>query len=813
MTEKPVEDVTFTIDGQEITVPKGTLMIRAAEQLGIIVPRFCDHPLLDPVGACRQCIVEVEGLPKPMMACTTTVMPDKAVKTHLTSDIARKGQEGTLEFLLINHPLDCPMCDKGGECPLQDQALKHGANTSRFIDQKRRYDKPVAVSAQVLLDRERCVLCARCTRFSNEISGDPFIELFERGALEQVAMYEDEPYDSYFSGNVIQICPVGALTSADYRFKARPFDVVTTPSVCDHCSAGCTLTVQSRRGEIQRQLARTNMPVNEAWNCDKGRFGYHHLVADTRITEPKLRDGGTLVTASWAQALTSATAAVTAATAAGPGRVAVLTGSRLADEDAYVVGKYARTVLGSDDLDHRTRFAPAGETDELISLVGRHTATYADVEQAPVIVVAGLDPEEEVPILHLRLRKAWRSHTAKIVVVGPHLGTLADIAWRRVPTEPGGEAAALAALADAGTDVAEALHAADAPVVLVGERAGAGSISAAFVLADAVGGTIGHVPRRAGARGALESGLAAGALPGGRRLEDVTDRAEVEAVWGGSLPETRGRDLHAILTDAAAGKIDVLHLIGIDLARDAASTELARKALAKVGTVIVQDLAATETLSEFADIVLPATGRQERAGSSTNWEGRTQRFARAVDGPDLVLDDWEIIVQLAALQGEDLGFDDLDGIRGEIARLGRRDVHHELPAPETVATPEATTGSDEGESLTAVIRPMLLDRGTMLTGANDLLATARPGVALLGTADADARGIADGDHVTLRGGSAELTLPAEVRDDVIVGVVVLPANSTEVPAWALAGPDGHAEVTVERVATEPTDAVLAEEVA
>jgi NADH-quinone oxidoreductase subunit G len=852
MTEKPVDDVTFTIDGQEITVPKGTLMIRAAEQLGIIVPRFCDHPLLDPVGACRQCIVEVEGLPKPMMACTTTVMPDKAVKTHLTSDIARKGQEGTLEFLLINHPLDCPMCDKGGECPLQDQALKHGANTSRFIDQKRRYAKPVAVSAQVLLDRERCVLCARCTRFSTEISGDPFIELFERGALEQVAMYEDEPYDSYFSGNVIQICPVGALTSADYRFKARPFDVVTTPSVCDHCSAGCTLTVQSRRGNIQRQLARTNMAVNEAWNCDKGRFGYAHLTAETRVTEPKVREGSQLVTASWAQALTSATKAIAAATEAGPGRVAVVTGSRLADEDAYVVGKYTRTVLNSDDVEYRTRFAPADETDELTALIGRHTATYADVEHAPVIVVAGLDPEEEVPILYLRLRKAWRQNKAKIVVVGPHLGTLAGLAWRRVPTRPGEEAAALAALAGSGTDVADALEAADAPVVLVGERAGAGSVSAGLGLAEAVGGLLGHVPRRAGARGAVEAGLAAGALPGGRRLDDPSDRAELESLWGATLPASRGRDLHAILTDAAAGKIDVLHLMGVDLARDAASTELARKALAKVGTVIVQDLAATETLSEFADIVMPVTGRQERAGSSTDWEGRTQRFARAIDGPDLVQDDWEIVVQLAALQGHDLGFDDLDGIRGEIARLGRRTNAHDMPtgtldaAAVDETTPESTaatgsTGSTaatgasgstgatsspvttpaEGEAagadpagpLTAVIRPMLLDRGTMLTGATDLAATARAGAALLGTDAAAAHGLVDGDHVIVRGGSAELTLPVEVRGDVIAGVVVLPANSTDVPAWALADLDGHVEVTLERVATHSTDAALAEEVA
>jgi NADH-quinone oxidoreductase subunit G len=818
MTEKDVEQLTVTIDGQEITVPKGTLVIRAAEQLGTIVPRFCDHPLLDPVGACRQCIVEVEGMPKPMMACTTTVMPDMVVKTHLTSEMARKGQEGTLEFLLINHPLDCPMCDKGGECPLQDQALKHGANTSRFIDQKRRYAKPVAVSQQILLDRERCVLCARCTRFSEQISGDPFIELFERGALEQVAIYEDEPYESYFSGNVIQICPVGALTSTTYRFKARPFDVVTTPSVCDHCSAGCTLTIQSRRGEIQRQLARTNMAVNEAWNCDKGRFGFHHLTADRRITEPKLRDGGALVDASWSDALLRVTAAIGAAREAGDGRVAVVTGSRLADEDAYAVSKYVRAVLGSDDLDARTRFAPAAEAEELTALVGRETATYADVERAPVIVVAGLDPEEEVPILHLRLRKAWRSYTARIVVVGPHLGSLAGLAWRHVPTLPGEEAAALGAMADGDSELATALREAGAPVVLVGERAGAGSVPAAAALADAVGGKLGYVPRRAGARGALEAGLHAGTLPGGRRLADPADRAEVEAVWGVSLPTDRGRDLQAILADAAAGRIDVLHLIGVDLVRDAASPELARKALAKVGTVVAQDLARNETVEGFADVVLPAAGTQERAGSYTDWEGRTQRFARAVDAPDLVQEDWEIVVQLAALLGHDLGFNDLDGIRTELARLGVRATPHDLPSAVAVAgadeavRPGAAPAADTGvapDGFAVVVRPLLLDHGTMLTGATDLLATARSAVVALNPADAEAHGIGEGDPVTLTGPGGSLTLPARLAADVVAGVAVLPANSTDLPAAALGGEDGGLRVTLERA----TAAADAEEVA
>jgi NADH-quinone oxidoreductase subunit G len=539
------------------------------------------------------------------------------------------------------------------------------------------------------------------------------------------------------------------------------------------------------------------MAVNEAWTCDKGRFGFTHLTAPQRVTSPQVRGGdGELAEASWAEALLATTRAITASQEQGPGRVAVVTGSRLADEDAYLVSKYVRTVLHSDDLDHRTRFAPDTERDELSAVLGRDTATYDDVESAPVIVVAGLDPEEEVPILHLRLRKAWRQRTARIVVIGPHLGTLAELAWRRVPTRPGGEAAALVARAGSDNEVADALRGDGAPVVLVGERAGAGSLTAAVALADATGGKAAYVPRRAGARGALEAGLAAGLLPGGRRLDDADDRAAVEAVWGGALPEAPGRDLHAILTDAAAGRIDVLHLIGVDLARDAASTELAEAALSKVPLVVCQDLAATETVTRHADVVLPAAGRQERPGSTTNWEGRTQRFARAVDAPDLAQQDWEIVRQLAALLGHDLGLDDLEQIRAEVERLGRRDEPHRWPdlAPTEVAAPAEGT-------FQLLARPLLLDRGTMLADATDLLATARPATVTINAHDAEQHGIADGDRVAVVAGSARMELTAEVRRDLVPGVLVVPTASTDVPAGALRGRDGAAEVTVERIET------------
>ena len=280
---RPPDGVTVTIDGFEITVPKGTLVIRAAEQLGIQIPRFCDHPLLDPVGACRQCLVHVEGQPKPPASCTTTCTDGMVVRTQLTSPVAEKAQRGVMEQLLVNHPLDCPMCDKGGECPLQNQAMSTGQGETRFDGVKRTFPKPIALSTEVLLDRERCVQCARCTRFAEQIAGDPLIELLDRGPQEQVGIAEGQPFDSYFSGNTVQICPVGALTGAAYRFRARPFDLVSTPSVCEHCASGCRLRTDHRRGVVTRRLAGNDPQVNEEWNCDKGRWAFSYATQPVQI--------------------------------------------------------------------------------------------------------------------------------------------------------------------------------------------------------------------------------------------------------------------------------------------------------------------------------------------------------------------------------------------------------------------------------------------------------------------------------------------------------------------------------------------------
>src|SRR6478735_2925941 len=357
---KGPDDITLTIDGIETWVPKGTLIIRAAEEIGIQIPRFCDHPLLEPVGACRQCLVDVatpgpdgsmRPMPKPQASCTITVTEGMQVNTQLTSAVADKAQQGVMELLLINHPLDCPVCDKGGECPLQNQAMSNGRGTSRFEDVKRTYPKPINISSQVLLDRERCVLCARCTRFSDQIAGDPFIALVERGALQQVGIYEEKPFESYFSGNTVQICPVGALTGAAYRFRSRPFDLVSTPSVCEHCASGCEQRTDHRRGVVLRRLAWNDPAVNEEWNCDKGRWAFQYATLPDRFQFPMVRDeNGELQVASWPEALEAAAAGLRAARGVG-----VLVGGRVSAEDAYAYGKFARNVLDTNDVDFRAR--------------------------------------------------------------------------------------------------------------------------------------------------------------------------------------------------------------------------------------------------------------------------------------------------------------------------------------------------------------------------------------------------------------------------------------------------------------------------
>ena len=770
---RSTETVTLTIDGVEITVPKGTLVIRAAEDIGVLVPRFCDHPLLDPVGACRQCLVEVEGQRKPFTACTTVCTDGMVVKTQMTSDVAAKAQEGNLELLLINHPLDCPTCDKGGECPLQNQTLENGPADSRFVDVKRTYPKPIAISSQVLLDRERCVLCARCTRFSEQIAGDPFIELFERGALEQVAIYEDEPFESYFSGNTVQICPVGALTGAAYRFRARPFDLVSTSSACEHCASGCELRVDSRRNTVLRRLAGSDPEVNEEWNCDKGRWAFTYTTQPDRLLTPMVRaEDGVLREASWSEALERAAGGLAAAR-----RAAVLTGGRVSREDAYAYAKFARVALGTNNVDFRTRPGSAEEDAFLGRLAGTGLGvTYADLEAAPAVLLAGFDPEEESPIVFLRLRKSARDRGLVVHAVSPVATTgLAKLSATTILTAPGAEAGVLAALA--GQPDGEQLAAAAADlrrpgaVLLVGERlAGTpGALAAVTALAAATGARLAWVPRRAGDRGAVDAGAHPALLPGGRPVADASARAQVEDVWGTPVPDQPGLSTLDALAAAGDGRLDALVVGGVD-PDDLPDPAAARTQLDAVRFLVSLDLRRS-AVTELAHVVLPISAVVEKSGSFTSWEGRNRSFRATLKPVGLALSECRALGVLAREMGVDLGFTDEAGARAELDRLGS------WSGPRAEVTGDAAAPADVADgSLLLATWPYLLDAGRLQDGEPHLAGTAKEARALLGPETAQRLGAATGTAVTVSSDRGSITVPAQVTA-VAEGVVFLPTNS------------------------------------
>ncbi len=773
---RPPDMVTLTIDGNEISVPKGTLVIRAAELMGIQIPRFCDHPLLEPVGACRQCLVEVEGQRKPMASCTTVATDDMVVRTQLTSEAADKAQHGVMELLLINHPLDCPMCDKGGECPLQNQAMSNGRADSRFTDVKRTFAKPINISSQVLLDRERCILCARCTRFSQQIAGDPFIDMQERGALQQVGIYANEPFESYFSGNTVQICPVGALTGTAYRFRARPFDLVSSPSVCEHCSSGCAQRTDHRRGTVLRRLAGDDPEVNEEWNCDKGRWAFTYATQPDVITTPLIRDtDGSLVPASWSHAMATAARVLDAAR----GRTGVLVGGRVTWEDAYAYTKFARIALETNDIDFRARPHSAEEAEFLASrIAGRPvTVSYADLEGAPVVVLVGFEPEDESPIVFLRLRKAARKHGVPVYAVAPFATrALTKMSGRLLKTVPGAEASMLAGLATGeSSDSLQDLLAAPGAVIMVGERLATvpGALSAAGRLADATGARLVWVARRAGERGALEAGALPALLPGGRPLADDAARAQVSRAWGvDELPSAAGRDADGILAAAADGALGALLVGGVE-PDDFADPDAVLAALDAAGFVVSLELRHS-AVTERADVVFPVAPVAQKSGAFVNWEGRYRGFAPSLHGTTQQAGqaDHQVLDALAAEMGVYLGTNTVEEARQQLAGLGTWDGKH-AAGPQVAAPKPAEPGA--GEAVLAGWR-MLLDNGRLQDGEPHLAGTARKPVVRLSADTAAEIGAADGDAVTVSTARGSITLPLSVTD-MPDRVVWLPLNS------------------------------------
>jgi len=752
-TEQAVEMITCVIDGFEVTVPKGTLVIRAAEKLGIQIPRFCDHPLLAPAGACRQCLVDIEingrAFPKPQASCTIPVETGMIVKTQLTSPVADKAQKGIMELLLINHPLDCPVCDKGGECPLQNQAMSNGRGESRFEGVKRTFEKPVAISSQVLLDRERCVLCARCTRFSEQIAGDPFITLNERGALQQVGIYEDEPFDSYYSGNTVQICPVGALTGTSYRFRARPFDLVSTDSACEHCASGCAMRTDVRRGKTLRRLAGEDASVNEEWNCDKGRWAFKYEVAKNRITTPLIRDAnGQLQEASWPEALAAAAAGLKDA------RAGVLVGGRATVEDAYGYSKFARVTLGTNNIDFRSRLH-TGEELDFLSAVSTN-ATYKDIDNADHVVLINFEPEDESPIVFLRIYKQVHKRAIKVTAIASLASRGSEkLNANLIKTVPGNEVAAINSI----------IGLTGKSVVLVGERAAEtqGALSAVAKLVKESGAKLGWVPRRSGERGAIAAGAMPNSLPGNRLVNDAAARVDIATAWAvDSLPTAKGLNTEEIINSdlqaVVVGGVDPM-----DISPDA-KLKLSKKFI--VSLEIRQS-----DITEIASVVLPVAAVVEKSGSFMDWQGKVRKFEAAVE-QSLNRSDVRILSMLADEIGKPINLPTVKSARVEFESVGSWDgAKPEMKSAAAISI--KSVGTDE-----AVLSSWrnLLDKGSLQDGEENLAGTSRSSIVIISKSRANTLGVKENDLVRVSNNYGAVTLPC-VIGDIEESTVWVPRNS------------------------------------
>ena len=742
--------VSITINGRAVAARKGELIIAAADRSGDYIPRFCYHPRMNPVGMCRQCLVEVEGPRGPMMvvSCMTPVADGQVVRTDTPQ--VKRAHEGIVELLLANHPLDCPVCDKGGECPLQDQAFSHGPGESRYVEEKRHYEKPIAISDLVLLDRERCILCDRCTRFADEVAGDALIHFTQRGNNTQVQTFPDEPFSSYFSGNTVQICPVGALTAQPYRFKARPWDLDKTESTCTTCSVGCRITVESSRDEVVRYNGVDSDPVNHGWLCDKGRFDFEANKSGSRVETPLVRVDGELRPASWNSALATAAALIKEAIAeGGTSSVAVLGGARGTNEDAHAWALLAGA-LGVSQLD--------SQLDDGLptSVFALPQATIDQAANAATIVLLSPDLKEEAPVLYLRLRDAAAKKRSRIIEFAPRQSGLTRYAWKSVLHEPGAQSSAVESTL---SDATVSGQLAKGPVVVVVGRSNlaesADHTVAALqrVLAAVPNATVLPVLRRANVRGAIEAGL-------------------------------RGGDTAQILNRAVAGGVNCLVLVGADPASDVADSDLVRRAMAAVPNIISVDTHMNGS-SQRAAVVLPASGFAEKDGTTTNLEGRVTTLSRRVTARGTSRPDWMIAVELADVLGHDLGIGSVHDVHGRLVSgvgpfatatrgalaaspdgvllAGSSCVHVPVSAPVAADRP--------GFGYRLVVSRKLYDAGVGVANSPSLAPLA-PGAALhMHPLDVARLGVAEGSQVKVSGERTSIVMSLVADESVNRGTV------------------------------------------
>jgi len=751
--------VHITVNGVPHVARKGQMLIDAAADAGQYIPRFCYHERMTPVGKCRMCLVECDSGrgPAVTVSCMVPVSPDMKVDTE--SPTTKRMQEGILELLLANHPLDCPVCDKGGECPLQDQAFSHGPGESRYIEEKRHYEKPIPISDLVYLDRERCILCDRCTRFADEVAGDPLIHFNSRGNNTHITTFPDEPFSSYFSGNTVQICPVGALTAKPYRFKARPWDLAQQESTCTTCSVGCRTVVQTSRDEVLRYMGVDSDPVNHGWLCDRGRFNFEATKSADRVLNPMVRRGDSLEPSSWNAAIDTAAELLRHALAAGgASSIGVIGGARGTNEDAFAWARLAHEVIGTPHVYAQFGDGVGG------GLMAENPATIDDAANATTVVLLCGDLKEELPVLYLRLRGAAEKKRTRIVEFAPKQSGLTPYAWKHVGYEPGTQAASVeATLADA----AVAAQLAKGPVVIVVGKANLAESSAA------------HMAALAAVRAAVPSakiltanrrGNVAGALRMGMRTGDG------------------GLDTRLILKAAAEGTIECLVLVGADPLADCPDTDLARRGLAGARRIIAVDTFLNAS-SQRADVVLAASAYGEKAGTHTNLEGRVTALARAVTPAGTSRADWMIAAELALALGTDLGYGSVDEITAHIAATvpGFEHVTAEAvagdgvlagpPTDMSLATPAASPVPERNAyEFRLVVNRVLYDQAVGTAKSPSLAHLARTSAVHLHPLDLERVGTTDGRSVKVSGARTSVVFTAVADPGVLRGTAWVPFN-------------------------------------
>ena len=790
--------ITFTIDGREVEAIEGAMLVDAARGGDVEIPVFCYEPKLGgPVGACRMCLVEIEGIPKLQTACSTPVKDGMEVRT--TTDRVKQAQEAVVEFLLVNHPLDCPVCDKGGECPLQDISFGWGGGKSRFIEPKRHFVKPLGLSPLIAIDRERCILCYRCVRFSQEISEDHQLVLLERGAATYVATFDGHPYVAPFSGNIIQLCPVGALTSRAYRFRARPWDIEGSGTVCNLCPAQCNVTLTVRDDRVLRVLSRDHAGVDDGWLCDKGRFAYQATHSEERITEPLVRDGDRLRPATWDRAI-----AVASGLARHKGSVGVLVGGETTNEESILLGRTVRDGLGSNDIDSRSGGSLPLGIYRSLARPGLQ-ATVEDLEFAHTVLLLDADPVDDAPILDLRIRKGARRNQTQVLVASGRPTALDPRAAQAVRHAPGSSASLVLAIESAlagdgatsaahaiaaGSNAAEVAKLAEALreggddiVIVWGERLadgpdGAAAAKALLGIADRLGlnGRDGagllELPRGTNGRGLRETGAIPNAGPG------YSD-----------LP-TEGRSAPEIAAAAASGEITALWLVHTDPVRDMGDPGAWTKALANAGLVVAHANSLSPELAEHANVVFPAQAGAEREGTITHPDGRIQRLRQAIAGPSEAKPASAVISAVAAAAGIDpqAGFGaaataevgravsfyagiTTDELGGTGIRWQDREAAANLPdgqIPAELAEP-APAASPNGSLLVGSYRSIWAAPEVEISPALKFLA--RSSTVEISPSDAQRIGVSQGGRITITTDGVSVTATAAIRSDVPEGSV------------------------------------------